>query len=87
MRLMAEYSNGTSCLFIQVKSYQDKPSIQVEKTAAPVETFAVNDTTVYLLENINNNSAVWVTEHYECLIGGAVAKIELQQMVLSAYTN
>lgn len=87
MRLLAEYFNGTSCLFIQVKSYQNKPSIQVEKTDAPVETFGVDNTTVYLLENINNNTAVWVTEHYECLIGGAIEKRDLQKMVLSTYTN
>ena len=61
--------------------------MQVEKTDAPVETFVVNDTMVYLLENINNNAAAWITEHFECLIGGRVTKSELRQMVLSIYAD
>ena len=87
MRTTAEYTNGDRPLHIVFDLYQDKPSIQIEKTDAPVETFAVNDTVVYLLENINNNAAAWMTEHFECCITGAVEKNELQQMVLSIYAN
>ena len=85
--LTAEYFHETSALFIEFKLYQNEPSTQIEKTGEPVETFAVNDTTVYLLENINNNAAAWMTEHFECCITGAVEKNELQQMVLSIYAN
>ena len=85
--ISAEYINGTVALVIDILNYEDEPSMQVEKTDAPVETFTVNDITVYLLENINNNTAAWVTEHYECYIGGAVEKSELRQMVLSIYAN
>ena len=48
--LTAEYVNGENILIIGFESYQNKPSMQVEKTDAPVETFVVNDTMVYLLE-------------------------------------
>ena len=85
--LTAEYFHETSALLIEFKLYQNEPSTQIEKTGAPVETFAVNDTTVYLLENINNNAAAWMTEHFECFIGGAVTKSELRQMVLSIYAD
>lgn len=85
IRLTAEYFNGINPLIVKFESYQDEPDSHVEKTDAPVETFVVNETMVYLLENINNNAAVWVTEHYECLIGGAVEKSELRKMVLSTY--
>ncbi len=85
--LSAEYTDGTNFLQFEVESYWDEPNAQTEKTNAPAEIFLVNDTMVYLLENINNNAAVWATEHYECFIGGAVKKSELRQMVLSAYAN
>lgn len=85
--MAAEYSNGTYTLFVEFNNYRDEPSMQIEKTDVPVETFAVHDTTVYLLENINNNAAAWMTEHFECCITGAVEKSELQQMVLSIYAD
>ncbi|MDE7245307.1 MAG: hypothetical protein K2O18_15230 [Oscillospiraceae bacterium] len=85
--LSAEYTNGSAPLHIVIDSYWDEPISQIEKTDAPVENFVVNDNIVYLLENTNDNSAAWVTEHYECFIGGAVEKNELRQMVLSAYAD
>jgi len=63
------------------------PYLWVEKTDALVESFVVEGLTVYLLENINNNSAAWATEHYECYITGTVEKPVLKQMVLSAYEH
>ncbi|MDE7244740.1 MAG: DUF4367 domain-containing protein [Oscillospiraceae bacterium] len=85
--LSAEYTNGIAPLHMVIDSYWDEPISQIEKTDAPVETFVVNDTIVYLLENIHDNSAAWATEHYECFVGGAVEKSELRQMVLSIYEN
>ena len=59
----------------------------MEKTDAPIETFVVNGITVYLLENISNNSAAWATENYEFYISGSVEKQVLEQIVLSAYAH
>lgn len=87
MSLTAEYFNGTDSVVVEFESYHDQPNLQVEKTDAPVETLVVNDITVYLLENTNNNAATWVTEHYECFIGGRIEKDELRQMVLSVYAD
>ncbi len=85
--IAAEYLNGNNSLLVEVRNCQNEPSIQIEKTNAPVKTFVVNGLTVYLLENTNNNMAAWVTEHYECYIGGTVDKSELQQIVKSAYAK
>lgn len=85
--LSAEYLNKNNSLLVEIRNCRDEPSLQVEKTDTPVETFTVNGLTVYLLENTNNNMAAWATEHYECYIGGTVDKSELQQMVNSAYAN
>ena len=38
---------------------------------------------VCLLENTNNNTAAWMTEHYEYCIAGSVDKAVLKQIVLS----
>lgn len=85
--LSAEYSNGFEFLLFEVESYQSKPNSQIEKNNAPVEILPAEGITIYLLENINNNVAVWATEHYEYSVSGSVEKAELQEIVLSAYAN
>ena len=85
--LSAKYCNGIDFLRIKVEYYESGANIQVEKTNTPIETFPVDGLTVYLLQNINNNSAAWVTEHYECYIIGTVEKHVLKQIVLSAYAH
>lgn len=85
--LCAKYCNGSNFLHIKIECYEGDANIQVEKTDAPVETFLVDGLTVYLLENISNNSAAWVTEHYECYISGTIEKQVLKQIVLSAYAQ
>ena len=85
--LSAEYLNQNNSLLVEIKNCQGEPSLQIEKTDTPVETFVVNGLTVYLLENVNNTMAAWVTDHYECYIGGAVDRSQLQQIVKSVYTN
>lgn len=85
--LFAEYYDGANFLQIQIGYYNGSGNMQVEKTDVPIETFLVGDLTVYLLENVNSNSAAWATEHYECYISGAVEKEVLKQIVLSAYAS
>ena len=85
--ISASYSDGIDTLFVDVEYYQDEPTEQLQKTDAVIESFVVDGLTVYLLENINSNSAAWVTEHYECYISGVVEKQSLKRMVLSAYDN
>lgn len=83
--LYAEYSDGISCLQIEVECYQGEPNQQFQITDTPIETFTAGEFTFYLLENINNNTVAWMTEHYECYISGAIEKQALKQIVLSIY--
>lgn len=84
--LSAHYYSGSDFLQIQLEYYQGNANIQVEKTSTSLETFLIDGLTVYLLQNVSNNSAAWVTEHYECYIIGTVEKQVLKQIVLSVYT-
>lgn len=81
-----EYMNGDDLLSIEIDSYQNEPNVQIEKTDAPVEVMETDEVTVYLLENTNNNTAVWATEHFEYTISGPIEKAVLSQMALSACT-
>lgn len=83
--LFAKYYNGDDFLQIKIERYQGNANEQVEKSNVPIETFTIDGFPVYLLENVNSNSAAWATEHYECYISGKVEKQALKQMVLSAY--
>jgi len=85
--LSASYSDGSDTLLIDVKCYQHEQPEQLQKTDAAIESFVAGGLTVYLLENINSNSAAWVTEHYECYISGTVEGQTLKQIVLSAYVQ
>lgn len=86
-QLLATYVSEADILHINVLPYYGEPLMQVQKTDNAVETFTINDFTVYLLENINNNTAAWATEHFECYIGATVKKEILKQIVCSAYEN
>ena len=79
-----EYANGDDLLLIEIGSYQNEPNMQIEKTDAPVEIVEADGRTVYLLENKNNCTAAWATEHFEFCIFGVVEKTELKQIALSA---
>lgn len=79
-----EYVYGSDVLQVIVTSYSDGPNMQIEKTATPVETVETEWTTVYLLENTNDRTAIWATEHFECIISGVLEKSELLQMALSS---
>ena len=85
--LFAKYYDGTNFLNVQLRYYDNRANVQMEKSDAAVETFVVDSLTIYLFENIDNNCAAWVTEHYECYVIGPVEKQALEQMVLSAYAH
>ena len=85
--LLGGYLNGEHALNIEIGYYEDEPRGQIEKTDVPVETFTLNGITVYLLENINSNAAVWATEHYEYYIGCGGDKDNVRKMAISAIEN
>lgn len=88
--LLAGYLNEGCAINIEIESYDGEPKTQIMKTDAPVETFEVNDTTVYLIENTNSYTVTWATEHYAYYIDGnkkKVGKSELRQVAQSAIEN
>lgn len=87
LMLSGGYLKENKALNISVEHYEDEPRGQIEKTDAPVETFTLNGITVYLLENINSNTAVWATEHYAYYIDCCGDKDNVKKMAISAIEN
>lgn len=85
--LSGGYIKENRAVNIEIEHYDDEPHGQIEKTDAPVETFTINGITVYLLENNNNNAAVWATEHYAYYIGCGGDKDNVRKMAISAIEN
>lgn len=85
--LSGGYIKENRALNIEIEHYDDEPCGQIEKTDAPIETFTINGITVYLLENNNNNAAVWATEHYAYYIGCGGDKDNVREMAISAIEN
>lgn len=56
----------------------------VEKGEGEVETWTEQGTTYYLVENSKNCAIAWVTDHFECYLGGP-KKEELKGMADSMY--
>lgn len=82
--LSGGYIKENRAVNIEIEHYDDEPHGQIEKNDAPVETFTINGITVYLLENNNNNAAVWATEHYAYYIGCGGDKDNVRKMAISA---
>lgn len=85
LSIFAEYTCNNETLLINIMNIIGEPSLLVEKTNAPVESFEVNGQEVYLLENNKNNVATWIAGKYQCSIVGGIEKDKLKQIVFSAY--
>lgn len=81
--LCAEYVNGDDAILIEFSSYTSMPGAAIEKTDAPVETFEVDGRIFYIIQNVNNYTAAWVTAHYECYISVPIALGSLKQILHS----
>ena len=68
--LSASYENDECLLRIGITRYSDKPVQQVEKTDTIVESIEISGITFHFIENTDNYSVAWFTEHYECCIWG-----------------
>lgn len=68
--LSASYDNDGSTLGIDILRFSDEPIQQVEKTDTVVESLEINGITFHFIENTDNYTVTWVTEHYECYIWG-----------------
>lgn len=68
--LSASYENGEGFLGVDITRYSNEPAVQVEKTDTIVESIEINSITFHFIENTDNYTVAWVTEHYECCIWG-----------------
>ena len=68
--LSATYENDGYSLGIEIVHYSDKPAQQVEKTDTIVESIEIDGITFHFIENTDNHTVAWATEHYECYIAG-----------------
>lgn len=68
--LNARYENDECHLKIEIIRYSDKPVQQTEKTDTIIESIEINGITFHFIENTDNHTVAWVTEHYECYIWG-----------------
>lgn len=60
-------------LDLDIMSYDKVITTQVEKTDASVVAFEIGGTTFYLMENINNYTIAWLTDHYECYLSAPIS--------------
>ena len=85
--LRATYENDGYSLGIEIMRYSDEPAQQVEKTDAVVESIEISGITFHFIENTDNHTVAWVTEHYECNIWGPydMGMDVLREMVYSMF--
>ena len=85
--LNASYENDGCLLGIDITRYSNEPTIQVEKTDTIVESIEINGITFHFIENTENCTVAWATEHYECYIWGPfnIGIDVLREMVYSMF--
>ena len=77
------YSDGEALISVFYSELSESPSTIFEKTNEPVETYLINDMTLYYFSNENNNTIAWVTEHFECSILGQISVDILKTIAVS----
>ncbi len=83
--LCAEYARNDESVLFSIRSYTDIDTTQVEKIDTPVTSFESEGIVFYLIENTNNYTIAWATEHYAYYVAGSVIPDVLEQIVLSIY--
>lgn len=68
--LSASYDNDGGTLGIEILRFSNEPVQQVEKVDTIIESVDINGITFHFIENTDNHTVAWVTEHYECYIWG-----------------
>lgn len=84
--LYENYIGDKHCLSITISLVDNSETAvyQKEYSNTPIEYFAGN-TTHYLIEDIDQISAIWHTEHYTVLIVGNISMEEMKKVIDSIY--
>ena len=81
----ATFVNGDDGIGVTLKSYEDEPSMLVEKTDTTVEIIEQNGITFYLVENLSSYIVAWYDDQYEYYINGNLGKDILWKTAISMY--
>ena len=69
---LASYTDGESCVNIDIMSYEGEPNAQVQKIGGPVESVKKNGVTFYHIENLVGRTIAWCSDQYEYYLSGDV---------------
>lgn len=78
---LAVYGDGKNVLKIQIKSYDESDSEQVEQSDDFYKEYPAHNTIHYIFQDNNCLTAVWVRDGFECYISGELTVDELENMI------
>lgn len=81
----AEYICGTDLISITIMSYEDEPSMLVQKTDMSVDIIERGGISFYLIENTSSYTVAWYDSEYEYYISGKLDKELLLEIAGSMY--
>ena len=81
----ADFDNGDSKMFIQILKITDTTGDTIEKDDRPVIEYTKENTTWYIMHNLQQINAVSLTENYQVLISAPVSVDEMKSIIDSIY--
>lgn len=81
----ADYDNGDSKMFIQILKITDTTGDTIEKDDRPVIEYTKENTTWYIMHNLQQINAVALTGNYQVLISAPVSVDEMKSIIDSIY--
>ena len=81
----ADYDNGDSKMFIQILKITDTTGDTIEKDDRPVIEYTKENTTWYIMHNLQQINAVALTGNYQVLISAPVSVDEMKSIINSIY--
>lgn len=83
LELLAYYLKEDSALFIAITQYSGQHTFKYEKSDSTVENCTINGVVYYLLENVDQATAVWNTGPLEGSIYGDISTEDIKMMINS----
>ena len=81
----ADFDNGDSKMFIQILKITDTTGDTIEKDDRPVIEYTKENTTWYIMHNLQQINAVALTGNYQVLISAPVSVDEMKSTIDSIY--
>lgn len=77
----AKYINGEKLISITVQDYLDNDPVFVEQSENLVEEYKASGIVYYIISDVAQMKAKWITGPYDCSISGNVTVEELKMMI------